>query len=228
MRQVSSKTVEANKPAAPSVRQMAYELFQAALMDRRLRPGQMVGQRDLVEMLNLSIGALRELLPRLEAEGLVSVLPQRGIQITAIDLPMIRDAFQMRTALEREAVIDAVRRMADDELHQQRRLHCDIIAAVQQGATPELLERGQEIDTGFHMKLILATGNELLLQAYNVNAIRIRLIKLDRIKLSALVLPEAFGDHLAIIDAVLARDTGAAIDAIDRHMMHARMRAMEL
>jgi DNA-binding GntR family transcriptional regulator len=41
-------------------------------------------------------------------------------------------------------------------------------------------------------------------------------------------LPAAFTDHLAIIAAIRARDAHAAIDAIDRHMMNARERALEL
>src|SRR5690554_4515722 len=88
-----------------SVKQVAYDRFREALFAGHLRSGQLVSQKELVTLLGLSIGALRELLPRLQSEGLLNVLPQRGIQITLIDLPMIRDAFQMRMALEREAVL---------------------------------------------------------------------------------------------------------------------------
>jgi len=214
--------------SSSGVKDAAYDLFQEALMSGNLRPGQMVSQRALVEMLNLSIGALRELLPRLQAEGLINVLPQRGILIPAIDLPMIRNAFQMRAALEREAVIYAVREMPDSVLENQRKLHTDIIDTVRSKPTPEALARGQEIDTGFHNLLIAATGNELLRNTYNINAIRMRLIKLDRIKLNERVLPEAFGDHLDIISAIQSRDTMQAIEAMDRHVRNARERALQL
>ncbi|WP_319483124.1 GntR family transcriptional regulator [uncultured Cohaesibacter sp.] len=218
------------KPAdtSRSVKEMAYELFQAALFEGALKSGQLVSQRDLVNLLNLSIGALRELLPRLESEGLITVVPQRGIQITAIDLPMIRDAFQMRAALEREAVIHAVKNMPDSVLEEQRQRHLDIVAAVQSGLTEEILKRGQQIDTDFHNVLIRLTNNEILIQAYNINAIRIRLIRHDRISLTELLLPHTFTDHLAIIDAIAKRDTIAAIEAMDIHISHARQRATEL
>ena len=141
-----------------SVRQTGYELFQDALLDGRLKPGQLVSQRDLVDLLNLSIGALRELLPRLQAEGLVVVMPQRGIQILSIDLPMIRDAFQMRAALEREAVLFAVRRMPDETLAAQRELHETILTEIRTAPSDDSLQRGQDIDSGFHQALIQATG----------------------------------------------------------------------
>lgn len=213
--------------AAPqSVKQATYERFQQALLSGRLRPGQIVSQRQMTAMLGVSVGALRELLPRLEAEGLLTVLPQRGIQITAIDLPMIRDAFQLRAAYEREAVIAAVRRLSDDVLNAQRALHLDIVERIKSDPTAAVLAEGQDIDFGFHDLLIENTRNELLINAYNVNVIRIRLINLDRILLNSEVLPAAFADHFAVIDAILARDVQRSMEAMDHHIQNARQRAI--
>ncbi len=227
---MSSQT-EILAPDAPdlrSVKEAAYDRFRQALFESRLRPGQFVSQRELVALLGVSIGALRELLPRLQFEGLLVVMPQRGIQITQIDLPMIRQAFQMRMALEREAVLTAVRRMADSVLDEQEALHRAVLDEVRQTPSKAVFDRGQRVDDGFHALLINGTHNDLLIQAYAINAIRIRLIKLERITLSERVLPAAFGDHLAIIAAIRARDLRAAADAIDQHIMNARERALEL
>ncbi|WP_449395950.1 GntR family transcriptional regulator [Devosia riboflavina] len=211
-----------------TVKSAAYERFRQALFDGRLRPGQFVSQRDLVALLGLSIGALRELLPRLQFEGLLKVMPQRGIQITQIDLPMIRQAFQIRAAFEREAVLHAVRKLDDAALDAQEALHRSIMEEVRTKPDQALFERGQQVDDGFHNLLIAGTQNDLLIQAYGVNSIRIRLIKLDRVTLSAAVLPSAFADHLAIISAIRSRNPHEAMDAMDRHMMNARERALEL
>lgn len=209
-----------------SVKQIAHERFREALFDGRLRPGQFVSQRELVALLGLSIGALRELLPRLQYEGLLVVMPQRGIQITQIDLSIIRQAFQVRMALEREAVLTAVKRMPDAVLDEQKALHQSIIEEFQTSPTRDVFERGQKVDDGFHNLLVEGTHNDLLIQAYAVNAIRMRLIKLDRITLSDRVLPPAFADHLAIIDAIKWRDPHQASDALERHIMNARDRAI--
>jgi DNA-binding GntR family transcriptional regulator len=211
-----------------TVKSAAYERFRQALFDGRLRPGQFVSQRDLVALLGLSIGALRELLPRLQFEGLLRVMPQRGIQITQIDLPMIRQAFQIRAAFEREAVLHAVRKLDDATLDAQEALHRSIMEDVRTKPDQALFERGQQVDDGFHNLLIAGTQSDLLIQAYGVNSIRIRLIKLDRVTLSAAVLPAAFADHLAIIAAIRSRNPHEAMDAMDRHMMNARERALEL
>jgi hypothetical protein len=45
-----------------------------------------------VELTGLTLGAIRELVPRLEAEGLIKTVPQRGMQVAHVDLNLIRDA----------------------------------------------------------------------------------------------------------------------------------------
>src|ERR671912_1751488 len=87
-----------------NLRERAYDSFTRHLLARDIRPGQFVTQRELVELTGLTLGAIRELVPRLEAEGLIKTVPQRGMQVAHVDLNLIRDAFQFRLFMEREAV----------------------------------------------------------------------------------------------------------------------------
>lgn len=218
----------AGSGTAASAIEVGYQTFQAALLDGRLRPGQFVSQKELGAMLSLSIGALREILPRLQSEGLLLVQPKRGLQIPAIDLPMIRDAFQMRAALEREAVLQAIRKISDGVLEDQRAQHLAVLDALEKSTDHNVPPEGQEVDAKLHSLLIETTDNNLLRQSYHINSIRIRLIRTDRIKLTRATLPAAFADHLEIIDAILMRDRHRAVDAMDAHIANARDRAMEL
>lgn len=81
------------------LREQAYASFTRHLLARELRPGQFISQRELVALTGLTLGAIRELVPRLEAEGLIKIVPQRGMQVVHVDLNMIRDAFQFRLFL---------------------------------------------------------------------------------------------------------------------------------
>lgn len=207
-------------------RQVAYRRMQHLLLSGEIEPGQNLSQRDLVSLLGISLGALRELLPRFEAEGLLAILPQRGIQITTVDLRMIRESYQIRIAYEREATIHAVAQVSDDALNAQRKLHTDLFERAGVRITGTLLDEAQKVDSDFHDFLIGATGNESLMQAYSINAIRVRMIQLDRIRLNPVVLAPALADHIEIIDAILARDRNSAIAAIENHITNARNRAV--
>ncbi len=85
------------------LRDKAYDSFTERLLARDIKPGQFVSQRELVEMTGMTLGAIRELIPRLEAEGLVTTVPQRGMQIAHVDLSLIRNAYQFRLFLESQA-----------------------------------------------------------------------------------------------------------------------------
>ncbi|WP_083982586.1 GntR family transcriptional regulator [Devosia soli] len=207
-------------------RQAAYRRFQQLLLAGDVRPGQNLSQRELMAKLGISLGALRELLARWEAEGLLSVMPQRGIQITAVDLRMIRESYQLRVAFEREATIYALDHISDDALMTQKALHVSVLDRASSGITAQLLEEAQNIDSGFHEFLIAGTGNETLIQAYSINSLRVRMIALDRFRLNPVVLTPALEDHLEIIDGIIARDRDRAVSAMERHIHNARQRAV--
>src|SRR5260370_37960139 len=98
------------------LREQAYESFRHRLLTKRIRPGQFVSQRELVALTGLPLGAIREMIPRLEADGLIVTVPQRGLQIASVDLKLVRNAFHLRLILEREAVAQFVRTASDAEI----------------------------------------------------------------------------------------------------------------
>jgi DNA-binding GntR family transcriptional regulator len=204
----------------------AYDRFQHSLLSGAIRPGQLISQRELVGLLGVSLGSLRELLPRLATEGLLQVIPQRGIQITSVDMRMIRNAYQMRMALEREAVIAAVDSMPQETVVAQIALHRDILDRAGADMSDAVLREAQDIDAGMHRTLIEATRNDQLIHAYGIIAIRVRLINIERMRLTPGVMPQALGDHLRILDAIGNRDRGAAVAAIEAHILDARNRAV--
>ncbi|WP_116087587.1 GntR family transcriptional regulator [Tropicimonas sp. IMCC34011] len=219
---------KAGPPGTSSVRTAGYQRFLDALRTGELKPGQMVSQKALSENLDLSVGTLRELLPRLESEGLIKVLNQRGILIPAIDLTMIRETFQLRMALEREAAAQAADDMPQEALDAHRASHEAMMVAMRECPTEATLAEAEEIDAAFHDALMDATGNALLIRTYEMNTTRMRLIKLYRHALSAAYMLDAFTDHLAIIDAIGSRDRAAAMAAMESHIQSARSRAVHL
>ena len=87
-----------------SQRIRAYQGFTQQLLNGAIRSGQFVSQRELMVLLDMPLGAVREMIPRLEAGGLIKTVPQRGLQIAPVDLKLIRNAFQVRAMIEREAI----------------------------------------------------------------------------------------------------------------------------
>jgi DNA-binding GntR family transcriptional regulator len=66
--------------------------------------GSFVTQRELAQLACMPLGAIREMIPRVEAEGLLRSIPQRGLQVAHLDVAMVRDAFHLREIIEVEAI----------------------------------------------------------------------------------------------------------------------------
>ena len=78
--------------APMKLRDRAYESFRQHLLALDIRPGQFISQRELVALTGLSLAAIRETIPRLEADGLIVTVPKRGLRIAALDLKLVRNA----------------------------------------------------------------------------------------------------------------------------------------
>jgi len=219
------------RPRAAPPRQLrwqAYDRFQQQLLAARIRPGQFVSQRELAALTGLPLGAIREVIPRLEAEGLLVTIPQRGLQIANVDVKLVRNAFQLRLILEREAAAQFAVTATDAQLDALERAHRDVVAQAARGVTPALLDRAQAVDWSLHDMMIDALGNEIVSAIYRVNSLRIRLIRLDRVTLTADSLAPAMDEHLGLLAALRTRDPQRAVAAIEAHLTHARNRALGL
>jgi len=221
-----SRAVRRGAADAGRLRWQAYERFQQELIASRIRPGQFVSQRELAALIDLPLGAIREVIPRLEAEGLLRTAPQRGLQIANVDVKLIRNAFQLRMMIEREAAAQFAVTTTNAELDTIEAAHREIHAHAGRTITRSLLDAAQAIDWGLHDRMVDALGNEIISSIYRVNSLRIRLIRLDRVMLDADALVPAMQEHLALIAALRTRDPQRAIDAIDEHLSSARHRAL--
>jgi DNA-binding GntR family transcriptional regulator len=208
------------------LRWQAYDRFQQQLIAARLRPGQFVSQRELAALTGLPLGAIREVIPRLEAEGLLVTVPQRGLQIASVDVNLVRNAFQLRLILERDAAAQFAVSATQAQLDELVAAHEDVVARALDGVTPALLEHAQAVDWGLHDTMIDALGNEIVSAIHRVNSLRIRLIRLDRVTLTPDSLVPAMAEHLALLAALAARDSARAAAAIEQHITHARNRAL--
>jgi DNA-binding GntR family transcriptional regulator len=209
-----------------TLRERAYETFKERLLSRAIRPGQFLSQRELVAITGMPLGAIRELVPRLEADGLIKTVPQRGMQIAHVDLDLIRNAFQLRLILEREATLHFCRHADDDTVRGLRDDHVAVQKEAASGVTPELLERAQHMDWAFHDLMIDSLGNSLISSVYRVNSIKIRLIRQDDTRMLPELVTSVMTEHMRILDALVARDDKAAVEAMEAHIYIARRRAL--
>ena len=226
----SAVVLRPTPPAAEPLvlRLQAYEGFKQQLLESNLRPGEFVSQRKLCALIGLPLGAIREVIPRLEAEGLIKTVPQRGLQIANVDLKLVKNAFQLRMILEREGAQRYAEVVTDEELDTLDSQYRSIIDRAKRNVTRALLDEAQAADWGLHDRMIDVLGNEIISQIYRVNMLRIKLIRLDRVVLTPEALLPAMNEHLQLVAALRTRRPREIAAAIERHLTSARDRAIGL
>ena len=174
----------------------------------------------------MPLGAIREMIPRLEADGLIRTSPKRGLQVLPIDLDLIRNAFQLRRMIEGEAFAAFCDAASDEDLGRIERSMRRSNARRSTGVTPELLDRAQRMDWAFHDHVVDHMHNRIISDIHRVNAIKIRLIRNADTRMLPELVVSVMEEHMAIVAALLARDKAAAVAAIHAHIDSAKRRAL--
>jgi DNA-binding GntR family transcriptional regulator len=208
-------------------RSRAYQGFRQQIIDARIRPGQFVSQRELMELLEMPLAAVRELIPRLEAAGLIKTVPQRGLQIASVDMKLIRNAWQVRAMVEREAVVNFARVASRDTIARLIEQHEAILERAMKPQPDDDLERdAQAVDWGLHDQMVDAIGNEILSEIYRVNSLHVRLIRYDADSLRPVQVVPAMREHLEFLQALAAGDSDGALARMMAHIEQSKHRVL--
>jgi DNA-binding GntR family transcriptional regulator len=193
-------------------------LIKEKIFSRVLKPGQFVTQAELVKLLGVSLGPLREAIQQLMWEELVLVHPQRGIQIAQTNIKQVREAFQLRKILEKEAVHNFVKHASDEKVALLKASIDEIVKRSKAAREDEaLLIDVLNVDFGFHETLINELRNDLISQVFRRNFDKIRIAWLESAYTHEIVGP-AMKEHTLILKAIKKRDIEAADRAIDSHL----------
>lgn len=206
----------------------AYEKILELLFDRRLPSGAFVSQNQLVTLTGVPVAPLRDALRVLEAEGILAIQPRSGIQFVKPGLELTKSTYQFRTILERAAVRLFAENAEDNILADLKATHVALQARVaKDGITPDVVTALEEMERRLHNSVIGALNNPLIDTSYRRIHHYLRLVRIER-KLTVPRAQHSLREHVAIIDACIARDPDAAEAAVIAHFSAALQRHMGL
>ncbi len=216
-----------NKPDAHhTLREEAYRKFMNAMLNREIRPGRMLSQRELAESIGSSVASIREALKRLEGEGVVKLIPKRGVLITEVTRKDIADAYDFRILIETHAIQNYVANVNPSDVERIRVQTEEILAAAPEVQDIEHFNKCLELDRLLHRQIVASLDNSAVSETHQKIETTMMLARLNLpLKLNAS--EAAFTEHLALLDAIKMRDTKRASASLSDHLIKAKERAME-
>ena len=182
----------------------------ALLRDRIYRgdypPGTPLRQEGLAEELGVSRTPLREAFRTLAGEGLLQVVPGRGVRVTSLDLPRVRAAYEVREVLEGLAARTAARRGGARDLAP---VFADTLARQHEAIAHDDFATYTNENVRFHHAIWAAARNELVDAQEHILRLTAQLLVPERV-VPITIAGEAVGHHERIAEAILAGDAERA------------------
>jgi DNA-binding GntR family transcriptional regulator len=177
-------------------------------------PNQRLVEADLAEMYGASRGHVRTALSELTVDGLVERIQNRGARVRSVPLEEALEIVEVRAALEALCAARAAERIRGEQAEELRAIGRRMEAAVASGDQAAYAQG----NTDLHSTLIRLSGQRTAaatIDRLRAQAVRFQYRLFARPGRSQQSLPE----HLAIIEAVCARDPEAAARAMREHLM---------
>lgn len=207
--------------AAP-LREKVTDSIRQAILDFSLQPGQRLVERELIERLGVSRTTIREAIRELSAEGLVTVVPQKGAIVAAPSLEDAIDLYEVRASLESLVVQRFVERASDEQVERLGGA-VDYLESVTTASTAirEVLRAKDR----FYVVLIEGARSAALQQLLESIQARVQVLRATSLSEAGRPL-EVVQELRAIVEAVARRDIEEATMLCAIHIRAASVTAL--
>ena len=178
-----------------------------------LEPGERLQEADLSARFGVSRTPLREALKVLAAEGLVTLLPNRGASVTALTPEEVAETFPVMGALEALAGELAATAATADDIAVLQNLHLKL----REHYAARDLTNYFAVNQTFHARILAASRNTLLLEMMHRLAGRVARARY-RVTMSEAQWARAMEEHEAMMIALAARDAATLGKIMRQHV----------
>lgn len=195
------------------LKEIIYLEVRNKILNLDYKPGQMISETEISEMLKVSRTPVREVFIRLSYEKLINIYPQKGTFVSLIDLPFVGESVYMRNILE-SRIINEVFDKKITELPQEAkkniRLQKDLVE--NDGTVQEFLE----LDNDFHRIIFKMVAHETIWDIISTTKIhynRYRVLNMYEPEM----LKKVFRQHCDIVNYIETGDRQKCVSLLKGH-----------
>lgn len=202
--------------------ELAYAALRDSILSGHLKPGDIVNEIPMARELGISRTPVREALLELSSQGLVEILPRRGVRIKYFTEQDVHEVCEIRELIElgvvekaAQSVTPFVHSKPEQALEQQRE-------AVRIGDVPEFLRA----DRLFHIELISLSGNRRLPKILQ-NLRDLIDVMAQQALTRAGRMEEVLSEHQAVVDSIKEGKVAEAKEALSHHLQKTKHAVLE-
>ena len=193
--------------------QKTYRILKRAIVRGDLAPNSKLVLTEIAKSLEISNTPIREAINKLASEGLVKVIPNKGIIVKEINIDDFKEILQIRAFLDGLIAKLASEKITDEEIDEMM----GVIHEMEYTVKRDDRLNYNDLDIQFHDFLLNITGNNKLKEIYN-NLIN----QSSRFRLRTLKIPDRMGkslkEHKEIALKIKERNTDEANRVSQEHI----------
>jgi DNA-binding GntR family transcriptional regulator len=202
----------AEPAASANATQRIADSITTAIVERRLMPGTKLAEQKIADVFKVSRTLVRQALMQLSRDHLITLEPARGARVAEPSVAEARQVFDARNLLEAAMIKRAATELTPAQIAELRahlRAEADAVKRTDVSGRTRLL-------ADFHVVVARMLGNEVLADMIGDLVSRSSLIAL--MYQSAHSAEHSASEHVAIVDALEARDAKAAVKLMESHL----------
>ncbi|MEI4828979.1 GntR family transcriptional regulator [Bacillus sp. FJAT-53711] len=197
-----------------NMEELVYTKIKLSIYNRFIRPGSQLVEAAIAKKLNVSRTPVRAAIKKLEHEGYVQVIPNRGAFVIKPTAEEMKDAYSVRLLLEKQAAGLAAERIRKEDIEKLYKLIDEEKRTFDHRDT----DGYYKMNDSFHFIIAEASQNKLLLEYVKdiVSRTTIYVVLFD--PLDTLKINPSIEEHLAIVKALESRNKLEAEQAMEKHL----------
>ncbi|MDO5115593.1 MAG: GntR family transcriptional regulator [Synergistaceae bacterium] len=193
-----------------SLCEQAYNYILELITDFELKPNDPIIENDIGQKLNISRTPLREALRRLEADGLVYKVRNRGTYVRSFSYEDVTESCEIRKLFELYSLKQCIEKASDEEL---KELHEKLIAL----SSDSSAESFYESDIILHKTIMKYCMNSKMVAFLNTINTQLETFRRISGRMPNRLL-KSKQEHLDILNAIEKRDIALATEKLSLHL----------
>lgn len=196
------------------LRDVIFETLRKAIVSGEIKPGERLMEVSLANQMGVSRTPVREAIRRLEAEGLVTMVPRKGTHVSELSVKDIMDVLEVRVVLDKLATDLAARRIQPSQLKALETVHKQYMTCLEK----DNIEGAIRKDVEFHDTIYAASGNPRLVAvaaSLREHVYRFRVIYMKK---DSIIAENVLHEHEQILEALRNAKNKEASDLAEEHI----------
>jgi len=198
------------KPKPASL--IIYEQLVNAIVSGEIGEGRRIVESEITKLFGVSRSPVREALKLLEIDGLIELIPYRGVVVTEITANDVRQNLEMKGMVEGFASSIGAETFGSDVIAQLESILTDLKKHIAEGKFQSVLETNIK----FHRLIVENVHNEKLLKFYDGLTKSIRRFYTISFAMSS-GWEFSLAEHIEILNAIKSQDAAAAERCARQH-----------